>query len=332
MKRFPANRTAPAQTSPNTLGLATIALALLLTVLSAHSADTQEDSVIAPLAGQSLLLDGTLAGNRLIVVGERGHALLSDDNGLSWRQVATPTRATLTAVAFSDPDNGWAVGHDAVILHTSDAGEHWSLQHSDPDEQSPLLDIHVTKRDVSIAVGAYGLLLSNDDDGAHWRRFAVNSEDDFHLNAIATKDGMSYLAAEAGIVYRRQGDGHWQTLSPPYEGSFFGVLPLTDSGLLLFGLRGHLFHSEDRGETWARVAIDTHATLTDGLRLRDGRIVLSGHEGTVLWSDDGGRRFDLLQLPDRAALSALMETPNGKLLAVGERGIHPVSLPAKAQP
>lgn len=36
---------------------------------------------VRPLAGRSSLLDITRAGSRLVAVGERGHVLLSDDQG-----------------------------------------------------------------------------------------------------------------------------------------------------------------------------------------------------------------------------------------------------------
>ena len=42
---------------------------------------------------RSTLLDVASAGQRLVAVGERGHVLLSDDQGKTWRQARTvPTR------------------------------------------------------------------------------------------------------------------------------------------------------------------------------------------------------------------------------------------------
>ena len=41
----------------------------------------------------------------------------------------------------------------------------------------------------------------------------------------------------------------------PYDGSFFGVLPLTDGAVLAYGLRGQLFRSENRGATWTAAAL-----------------------------------------------------------------------------
>src|SRR5688500_9110892 len=53
----------------------------------------------APLGSQSLLRGLAVAGNRLAAAGERGHGLLSDDQGATWRQAkSVPPRVMLTAV------------------------------------------------------------------------------------------------------------------------------------------------------------------------------------------------------------------------------------------
>ncbi len=54
--------------------------------------------------------------------GERGIVLLSDDAGVSWRQAKVPVSVSLTAVQFVDAEQGWAVGHLGVVLHTQDGG------------------------------------------------------------------------------------------------------------------------------------------------------------------------------------------------------------------
>ena len=50
--------------------------------------------------------------------------------------------------------------------------------------------------------------------------------------------------------------------------------PLVEGdSLLLFGLRGHLFRSDDAGESWEELETGTVAMLTDGLVLADGTIL-----------------------------------------------------------
>ncbi|MBT8131828.1 MAG: hypothetical protein KJO35_06140, partial [Gammaproteobacteria bacterium] len=70
---------------------------------------------IAPRATDAMLLDGIRVEGLVAAVGEHGIVLISNDEGRSWRQPQTGTRATLTGVHFNDAQNGWVVGHDAII-------------------------------------------------------------------------------------------------------------------------------------------------------------------------------------------------------------------------
>ncbi|MCP4663348.1 MAG: hypothetical protein GY856_48770, partial [bacterium] len=272
--------------------------------------------------------------------------LLSTDQGTKWHQAEVPTRATLTGVYFHDERNGWAVGHDAVILRTRDGGESWQIVHYAPEEQRPLLDVWFRDAQEGFAVGAYSFFLKTADGGTTWSEFTITSADeevveddafawedddlvggDFHLNQIArAAAGALYIAAEAGTVYRSDDEGEsWTVLPSPYDGSFFGTLPLADDALLLFGLRGHLFRSEDAGETWQKLETASEEMLTDGLVLGNGEVVVVGLGGTLLRSRDGGRSFTLEQQADRQAIATVLEADDGGLILIGESGIRKLS-------
>src|SRR5690606_10281348 len=90
------------------------------------------------LAAQTLLTDVTRAGDRVVTVGARGHILYSDDEGSTWTQAQVPVSTLITAVDFGDAENGWAVGHGAVILRTRDGGATWVKQF-DGHEASELI-------------------------------------------------------------------------------------------------------------------------------------------------------------------------------------------------
>ncbi len=321
-------------------------LCLFLTVSPARALDSE----IMPLADQSLLLDGQVIGDRMIVVGERGHVLVSEDQGRTWEQQSVPTRATLTSVYFVDPASGWAAGHDAVILSTRDGGRHWKQIYANPDDHRPILDLWFHDLKHGYAVGAYGLFLYTTNGGNTWKEldfspatFTLGAADpwaedqeetwgiDYHFNqvAVSATDRM-YLAAEAGHLYRSDdGARTWLSLPSPYEGSFYGTLPLDHTTLLLYGLRGHLFRSEDAGITWQAIPTGVLSTFNDAIRLRDGRIVLAGLAGVLMVSDDGGRSFAPYSQPDRLAVAKILETTDGHLLLIGEQGIRRVPLPNK---
>jgi photosystem II stability/assembly factor-like uncharacterized protein len=298
---------------------------------AACPAPAGEDAIIAPLAGKSLLLGGTaLCGGRLIAVGERGHILYSDNQGDTWRQAAVPTRATLTAVNFYDGTTGWAVGHDAVILMTRDAGITWERIYDAPEVEKPLLDIRALDAGRLVAIGAYSFFLSSDDDGKTWtpRLVSEDLEQDPHLNRISrAESGKLYIAAEGGRIYRSDDDAEtWQLFSPPYEGSFFGVLPLKEDALLVFGLRGHLFRSEDAGESWRKIETGTTAMLNSAIRLADGRLIIVGLGGTLLVSRDEGLHFTLVQQPDRKGISAVIPAGDSHLVLIGEGGAKKIAI------
>lgn len=276
-------------------------------------------SIPARLAAKSLLLDGASVGALTVAVGERGHVLLSRDGGASWTQADVPTRAMLTGVHLHDEKLGWAVGHDETILRTRDGGATWDLVRSDPEAERPLLDVWFRDAEHGIAVGAYGAFLVTADGGTTWEERPIG-EGDFHLNRIAPAAGDTlYLAAEAGHIYRSDDAGEsWIALRTPYEGSYFGVLPLGDGGLLAFGLRGNLFRSDDRGATWSELATGTEATLMAGVEI-DGQVLVAGLAGVLLRSADGGRSFQSEAFDDRRAHAGILRTAN-RLLLLGDGG------------
>lgn len=300
----------------------TSAAFIIATLLCISPAIAEEQSELARLAGNSLLLDVTDANGRLITVGERGHILISDDEGQTWHQKQTPTRSQLTAVYFTDDKYGWAVGHDAVILSTLDGGETWSLQHRDKQYDDPLLDVWFRDRDHGFAIGAYGLFLSTDNGGRSWDRRQI-SDDDFHLNAITSiNSNQLFIAAEQGHLYQSSDGGFsWSELASPYTGSFFGISSISENSLILYGLRGNLYRSNDQGKSWKKIETSTEASLMDSLVQRNGMIRIVGLGGNILTSHDNGKSFVLKTREDRKTLTAITETINGHLVTSGSAGI-----------
>ena len=284
----------------------------------------------ARLASRSLLLDVAVEGDQVVVVGERGHILLSEDQGATWRQADVPTRSTLTGVAMIGGSHLWAVGHDAVIVASSDSGRTWVRQFYAPDEERPLLDVWFENASHGIAVGAYGLFLETADGGATWQQRTVD-EEERHWNAIGcSRDGTLYVAAESGVVFRSQDKGKkWDRIETPYKGSYFGVLALSDESVMVFGLRGNVYRSSDGGLRWGQIPTETKASLLGGCQLADGTIVLVGLSGTVLVGLDSGATFVSANRPDRKGVAAAAEVAaRKKLLLVGEGGIEWMDRPA----
>lgn len=298
-------------------------LGLLAFVSLAHSAPA------ANVPANMLLLDGVRVGDAVVAVGERGTILRSADSGRTWQDAPSGTFAALTAVAFApDARHGWAVGHDATLLATDDAGATWHKAWQNENPELSFLDVCAVDARHVIAVGAYGLFLETTDGGQTWAQRKVLA-DDMHLNRITRgPDGTLYLAGERGTLLRSIDAGQtWTALPAPYEGSFYGILPLGPHSLLAYGLRGRLYHSSDDGETWEIIATPQPTLLATALPLPDNVIVFAGQSRSFRVSRDGGRTVTAWNTPLTAAVAELLIAPDGGLLAFGEAGATRLALP-----
>lgn len=308
--------------------LATIFALAAITALPAA-----ETSELARLADKSLMLDLARAGERLVAVGDRGHVLLSDDQGFTWRQVIVPTRAMLTSVSFADASHGWAAGHDGVILATSDAGLTWTRQDNGADLETVWLDVNFADRQNGMVVGAYGRCLLTTDGGKTWQPPPA-PPGDAHLNHIAMAGGVYYFAGEAGTLLRADaGLRNWEPLSVPYDGSLYGTLPLDGDTLLVHGLRGHIYVSTDAGSSWSPRDTDTPVLIMTALKLRSGVLVLAGNGGNFFMSRDGARTFRTWKPTEyNGGVSAMLEADDGAIVVAGELGLVRLSLSQEASP
>lgn len=312
---------------------AMLALVLGIGAGNVEAAVAADDySVESAKASQSLLIGATHAGQRLVVVGDRGHILFSDDQGKTWTQARVPTRQLLTGVFFVDDKRGWAVGHDAQILASSDGGATWSKQFEDLSREAPLLDVRFLDPQHGFAVGAYGALLETLDGGQHWQDIAerLDNPDQLHLNGITqVKDAGLFIVGEQGSMFRSSDNGQsWTKVQGPYEGSLFGVIGTAQPNTLLaYGLRGNLFRSSDFGDSWQPIALKAERGplefgLASATLLEDGSLVLVGNGGSVLRSHDDGQTFSVRNRADRIALSGVSGLGVGGLLLVGQGGVH----------
>jgi photosystem II stability/assembly factor-like uncharacterized protein len=300
---------------------------LLLISASSWSEQVNQQSSIwsepAALAPKSLLLDIINTGIQLVAVGERGHILLSADCGGSWIQSRVETRSTINAVHFVDQNTGWAVGHDSVILKTTDGGKNWYLQFSDIKAEQPLFDIWFSDRMHGLAIGAYGLYMETIDGGVTWIKKQIGI-DDFHLYSIAVSvSGHMIIAGESGSLYSSVDKGEtWARLESPYHGSYFGALSVADHQFIVFGMRGNIYKSDDDGESWNSIHSNTESTLESGYISPEGTIILVGHNGMQLVSSDNGVSFSSRSSSNRHNYSAITACSSGDMIAVGQSGIE----------
>lgn len=338
---------------------------LLIMMGSRHSfgfTDPLDSAAVAsPLAEMSLLNGISTAGDRIVAVGQRGHVLYSDDNGVSWKQAEVPVSTDLTDVHFATAEHGWAVGHQGVVLKTTDGGERWVKQldglsfedifenfevPEDMDDfrseslqlaaerfalqgiENSLLSVWFENKRDGFAVGVFNLILRTSDGGDTWSPWIAHTEnpEELHFYSAKRVNNDLYLTGERGIVLRLDPHkGRFVDVSVDYPGTLFGLTG-HDDVLFVFGLRGHLFRSIDKGVTWNEIETGLNSSITGGTIMPDSSVVLVSQNGKVLRSDDDGKTFVIAWDGGMQSATDVIAVDQDKLVTVGVRGLTNLSL------
>jgi photosystem II stability/assembly factor-like uncharacterized protein len=301
--------------------LSAVALALGLAVAPVV-AQTQRAALQAPLATMAPLMAVSHTGNAFVAVGDYG-VILTSAEGRDWRQAKVPVDGPLTDVHFIDAQQGWAVGHGGVVLHSRDGGQAWQLL-SRIEGAPVLLALWFENAMHGLAVGAYGAAWVTHDGGISWQQTKIGEgrDGDLHLNAIIVdKDGRLFIAGESGAIFRSSDKGaSWSRLKSGVTGSLWGGVALRDGGLVIFGMSGRILTSQDHGATWQNIDSGTREALTGGTELADGRLVVVGNGGLVTLAKGRPLAFTATVRSDRQNLSSVAAGPLG-LLLVGQQGV-----------
>ncbi|XQF90310.1 WD40/YVTN/BNR-like repeat-containing protein [Pseudoalteromonas espejiana] len=306
--------------------------------------DAPLQAISAINANKTLLTDITNTGAGLIAVGKHG-TVIKSINGEKWQQAqSVPTQVLLTAVDFSTETNGWACGHDATIIHTTDGGQNWQLQQAKPELDKPCLDIYFENNTTGFAVGACRMFYQTTDGGQHWQKRFLDSllfsEDREYLNDLKENDPEGYeaetasilphfnriektdnglmLVGEMGLMARSQDNGvTWQRLDEIYPGSFFAVSSDSEQEIVA-GLRGNVFAKSKGEQQWQHFENVKTATVNNIINYNNEQWLLLANSGVIFHLKDGLLTHE--QRPDgKAILDGVII--NNKLVMATEDGI-----------
>ena len=235
-------------------------------------------------------------------------------------------------VSSSSDSKGWAVGHDGVILHTRRRRRHLAAAARRPQGQraagrahgargrgrarvrrtrsscsteakrykeqgadKPFLDVWFADANNGYVVGAYNLIFRTADGGKTWEPWFDRTDNPkfFNLYAIRPAAGGLYIAGEGGLVLKLDaGSAALQRAARCRTRAASSASPAARTSVLVFGLRGNVFRSDDGGRTWAKVDAGLPATIVGGDDARRrARLLLADAGGRIVASDDGGRTF-----------------------------------------
>jgi photosystem II stability/assembly factor-like uncharacterized protein len=261
-------------------------------------------------------------------VGHEGVILHSTDAGKTWVKQYDGLRygeeglAYYTQMAEANPDNPlFSILVDEMKFAVSQGAD------------KPLFSVHFLSDTFGYAGGAYGMLLRTLDGGKTWTPVLENTENDlfYHVFDFAPlpEKGKFFLSGEAGLfmVADTNAKTSRKVETIPFHGSFFTVIDTAGGALVVGGLRGRMFRTDDEGITWTDIKKPPSAAVVDSTRLEDGRLIAVTIGGQVLMSTDDGYSFVRLPLTNGGRIYAVSEGPPGTILVGGPKGILKLKLP-----
>jgi photosystem II stability/assembly factor-like uncharacterized protein len=301
----------------------------------------------------------TRVGQRLVAVGLHGAIILSDDDGVTWKQAKVPVDLTLTDVYFASDKDGWAVGHYGIILQTTDGGSTWAKALTGRDVIAALNDIaKQAKTDPApsaadtlairvanayqnagpskpfLAIGNCGggllaggqqdLAMFSSDSGKNWQLWTlkINEPNFLNIYAMLNLGSSTFLIGEQGLVLESDGGcTNFKPISGPFTGTLFGGLLVNSGSIFVYGLDGAAFRSDDKGQTWQTISMPGDATIVTGVVLSSGQVLLGTLEGKLFLSDKGVKNFQTLSISEPFQIAAMTLAPNGNLVVVGNGGV-----------
>lgn len=310
--------------------------AVVSTPLFAVQDVLETPSAATHMADRTLLLDIEKVGSRLVAVGVRGHIILSDDQGKSWRQAEVPVSVLLTAVDFVSATTGWAVGHGGVILKTTDGGASWKKQFDGNIANKTVID------QAQIKVGQAKDLIKNSAEPDLELLEAELEEAEFALqDAVndasvgASKPFLDVLFLDEsegiavgayGFLFKTKNGGqtwtnHADHMDNPDRFHLNGINQIKGGTLIVCGEGGVLFRSTNRGDSWQSVESPYEGSFFSVTGTNDANAALVfGLRGHIFRSDDGGMTWDQIETGTDSTLVSADFYDNGYITVVGTSG------------
>lgn len=269
--------------------------------------------------------DLTAVNDRLVAVGERGTIVVSENNGKTWQVTHRDddVPVTLTNITALTDSLLLAVGHDSVILRSEDGGLNWELIMRDGETGEPLMGAWSADGKHIFAYGSFGKFLISDDAGKTFtpQELPLFGE---HLSAMDGDTGdVRIMVGEMGLVLRSlDGGTTWDKLDPFYQGSLFGVAHMNGTRWVAYGMRGHVFFTDDNGEQWKQVNSGSELPLYGHALSDNGKqMVIVGTAGILISLNDQGQLIKANNVSGLGTLTSAVILPSGNIIVAGQRGL-----------
>ncbi|MCC7437856.1 MAG: hypothetical protein IT211_05110, partial [Armatimonadetes bacterium] len=266
----------------------------------------------------------------------------TEDGGMTWKEIVSPTTNPIYAMHFINAQEGWAVGAWNTVIHTSDGGATWTLRRSEGSgsaggrrpELRGVFFLDSLRGFMAGRTGQYkdpGPLYSTTDGGYSWsgslRNFGTSPG-----RIVFITNTTGYLLG-SGIIYRTiDGGKQWSALygADLSEITLFQGIGVNGSTIAAVGSPARIHSSNDTGATWHIRSSGSVATFSGvAFSARQQGVVVAVAVGrdlhiypdqiTIYTSTNSGKNWEKRPYPGQQILTNVA-CRDGLCVAVGDSG------------
>lgn len=210
-----------------------------------------------------------------------------------WYEQTSTTSKFLYGVFFKDSLNGWAVGDEGIILHTSNGGTNWEIQETNVG--SWLLGIHFVDNYNGWAVGDFGRIEHTSNGGSTWELqnsgvYPKGLNSVFFVNKLK-----GFAVGAAGMIYTNDGGKNWYSNISSTFSATKKIFFFNETFGWACGANGTIIRTLDGGKNWEKQKTPVTSTIYDIYFLNPSRgWALSRYEPKLITTTNGGKNWTVV--------------------------------------
>lgn len=192
---------------------------------------------------------------------------------------------TLTDITFLTLTDGWVVGTNGYIGHSTDGGATWTAQRTGSEE---LRDVDFVDMKNGWVIGTNGVILRTSNGGSTWTSQAHNNTWWTSVDFVDANNG--WVAGDYGTIERTSDGGNtWKVqYTHPSGTDLWGIYFYDVNNGWAVGENGLILHTTNGGTTWSLQTSGTSNHMRDVYALSANTAWAVSDGGDILYTKNGG--------------------------------------------